>query len=308
MKIDQALGDRKAELHSYFRNRAAEIIGELQNEYGKKQYKKITQALQPAVRDSRDSLIRAVTQKAQKEEWFAKSILRAVLLIHHVTNATMLEYRHLIWPYEYMAFSRRIGELWESFVGTCFHFPVATNLSLEIPPLFSDVRNKLGQDIDAYIDSLPLNNEQKVELKEYYRKVWLLVDAGEIKLELDMHFLRGTEHFNVDFKSGFSSNEKGNTNRLLVVASIYRNIISSDYRNLLLVRSPEEDNNHYLQTLKNSGLWEVSCGEETYATIGDLVGFNLRQWIEQNINWEEDLGADMFAELAKADLTRYLKW
>jgi len=220
----------------------------------------------------------------------------------------MLEYRHSIWPYEYMAFSRRIGELWESFVGTCFHYPVATNLSLEIPPLFSDVRNQLNQEIEAYIDSLPLSDPQKAELKDYYRKVWLLVDAGEIKLELDMHFLKGKEHFNVDFKSGFSSNEKGNTNRLLVVASIYTNIIASDYRNLLLVRSPEEDNNHYLQTLKNSGLWEVSCGVDSYAAIGDLVGFDLHNWIEENVDWQTDLGATMYTDLESTDLTKYLQW
>jgi len=308
MNIDEKFPNRKREVQTYFRNRSAEILSELHDEHGRKQFKKITQLLQPAIRKSRDSLIRTVTQKAEKGRWSSESILRSVLLIHHVTNATMLEYRHKVWPYEYMAFSRRIGELWESFVGTCFHFPVATNLSLEVPPLFSDVRDQLNQEIETFIDSLPLNENQKSELRQYYRKVWLLVDAGEIKLELDMHFQKGAEHYNIDFKSGFSSNEKGNTNRLLVVASIYNNIINSDYRNLLLVRSPEEDNNHYLQTLKNSGLWEVSCGLDSYSKISTLVGFDLHEWIEKNINWEEDLGSEMFSDLNKSDLTRYLRW
>jgi len=308
MKINGQIGNRKKELHSYFKNRAAEILNELKEEYGTKQFKKITQSLQPAIRESRDSFIRAVMQTAQKNKWDPESILRSVLLIHHVTNATMLEYRHMVWPYEYMAFSRRIGELWESFVGTCFHYPTSTDLDLEVPPLFSDVRNQLNQEIETYIESLPLNNTQKIELRNYYRKVWLLVDAGDIKLELDMHFKKGTEHFNVDFKSGFSSNEKGNTNRLLVVASIYSNIIASEYRNLLLVRSPEESNNHYLQTLKNSGLWEVSCGKEAYKKISSLVDFDLHKWIEENIDWRTDLGDSMYADLEKADLTRYLEW
>jgi hypothetical protein len=46
-----------------------------------------------------------------------------------------------------------------------------------------------------------------------YQKVWILVTSGEIKLELDLHFENGENDFVVDFKSGFSSNEKGNTNR-----------------------------------------------------------------------------------------------
>jgi len=79
MKIDKNLGDRKAELLSYFRNRATEILSELKDKHGTKQYKKITQGLQPAIRNSRDSLIRAAIQTAQKERWSTDLILRAVL-------------------------------------------------------------------------------------------------------------------------------------------------------------------------------------------------------------------------------------
>ena len=238
------------------------------------------------IRDSRDALIRTIVQTSEREAWDRKALLSSILLIHHVSNASMLESRHKIWAYEYMTFSRRVGELWQSFVSTCFHYPVARDLELVIPPLFADVRSMLAKAILDDINELPLSNLQKNKLKEYYRKVWLLVDAGEIKLELDMHCKKGDEHFNIDFKSGFSSNEKGNTNRLLVVASIYTNIIARSYRNLILVRSTEEESNHYLQTLKKSKLWEVSCGDDSYNKISSLVGFDLGTWVNKNINWE----------------------
>ena len=48
MKIDKSLIKRKTDVQKYFRNRAAEILSELESEYGKKQFKTITQALQPA--------------------------------------------------------------------------------------------------------------------------------------------------------------------------------------------------------------------------------------------------------------------
>ena len=77
-----------------------------------------------------------------------------------------------------------------------------------------------------------------------------------------MHVKKNNKHYNIDFKSGFGSNEKGNTNRLLVVGSIYKNIIETSYENFIIVRTPENDNNHYLQTLKRSDVWEVFCSDE----------------------------------------------
>jgi len=59
---------------------------------------------------------------------------------------------------------------------------------------------------------------------KYYRKVWALVTSGDVKLELDLHFIYKGKKFVVDLKSGFHSNEKGNTNRLLLVGAIYKNL------------------------------------------------------------------------------------
>lgn len=65
-----------------------------------------------------------------------------------------------------------------------------------------------------------------VVMLEYRNKVW--------KYEY-MAFAR---------RSGFSSNEKGNTNRLLLVASIY-NSLGEIEKTLLFVRQSEDENNHY---------------------------------------------------------------
>jgi|GEM_PF-3887062 len=214
----------------------------------------------------------------------------------------MIDYRNRVWPYEYMAFSRRIGELWEPFCKTCFDFPIRDDVELFDPPLFADVRTKLHQEIRKYIESLKLPSPDKQRLLNYYDKVWTLVTSGEIKLELDLHFQIDKQKYNVDFKSGFQSNEKGNTNRLLLVASIYKNIIESDNNCMLFVRAQEDDNNHYLQTLKNSEIWNVYCADETYHQINTYSGFDLATWIDSHINWEDD-----FDEETKKHIDEILK-
>ena len=218
----------------------------------------------------------------------------------------MIESRNEVWPYEYMSFSRRIGEMWEPFCKLCFEYPV-NNLRLFIPPLFSQVRRELHSEITEYIDALNINPEQKHDLKTYYDKVWLLVDSGEIKLELDLHFVFQDRKYNVDFKSGFGSNEKGNTNRLLMVATIYKNLDPS-YNCVILFRANEDRNNHYFQTLKNSGVWKASSGEEAYRRIADLAGFDLRQWIESNIDWMSDLTPETSDYLRTNRMEQYLVW
>jgi hypothetical protein len=181
-------------------------------------------------------------------------------------------------------------------------------LVLDVPPLFSDIRKKLDQSLVSYIESLPLDSSQKKELLAYYKKVWLLVDAGEIQLQLDMHATVAGVHYNIDFKSGFGSNEKGNTNRLLLVASIYKHIIDEAYTNLILVRSLEEEGNNYLQILKRSGLWEVFCGAEAYKKIQELTGVALADWIKANIDWNTDLSPETVRHLTENNLIKYLTW
>ncbi|HZO71904.1 MAG TPA: hypothetical protein VFB60_06845 [Ktedonobacteraceae bacterium] len=306
LTIDHTLKDKKEELLNHFRSRALESLEEICRIYGISQFRERAQAVNKAVTETKNTLIKTLTQKAGWEGWDKEDILRCVLMITYVSYVVMIETRNEVWPYDYMAFSRRVGELWEPFCKLCFENPLSGAM-LFIPPLFSEVKQKLTREIDDYIDQLNIKVEQKDELKKYYGKVWSLVTSGEIQLELDLHFQLNNEKYVVDFKSGFGSNEKGNTNRLLLVATIYKSL-EENYNCLLLVRAEEDRNNAYFQTLKNSGIWKAYCGGEAYAKIKEFSGFDIKEWIKNNVNWPADLLSETRQHLGKNNLDQYLVW
>jgi hypothetical protein len=306
--INKDLHRRKAEVLAYFRHRAEEVLTEVRQTYGEEDYKERASGVNRGLVEEKERLVSSSRQIAVREGWANKEILLNVLMISHCANVVMLEARNLVWPYDYMTFSRRVGELWEPFCNDCFEYPLREDVALFVPPVFNDIRRRLAREIRDFIAGLPLNDDQKAALLNYYDKVWSLVTSGEIKLALDLHFAIGQKRYVVDFKSGFSSNEKGNTNRLLLVASIYKNIEPEDYSCLLLVRSKEDENNHYLQTLKNSKLWEVYCGAAAYAKIREYSGFGIARWMHKNILWGKDLDKGTRDFLKRRDLLKYLKW
>ena len=306
--VDSGFGARKAELIEHLRSRSNEFLAEVTQKYGTSSFKKRASAINKFMAHERLSIESDITQAASEESWSNSDHLRAKLLLMHCTNVVMLESRQSVWPYEYMAFSRRIGELWEPFVTKCFDYPLCQDVSLFAPPSFDDIRDRLNEEVRTFIFQLGIDKEDKKRLISYYFQVWQLVTSGEIKLELDLHFMKDGVRHVVDCKSGFGSNEKGNTNRLLLVASVYQNIEPEDYKCMIFVRSAEDENNHYLQTLKKSGLWEVYCGRETYPKVQELSGFDLGGWIRTNIDWPTDLGADFYEYLIDNDLAKYLTW
>lgn len=305
MNIDKNLKKKKTELLSYFRSRSKEILCELALEYSAIDYKKKASALNKAIQQSKDNLLSILQETAKKEQWTNEELLECILLITYTCDVVMLESRNSVWEYEYMTFSRRIGELWEPFCKLCFYYPL-TNIKLFIPPLFSEVKKDLTDEINHYIDGLRITIKEKKELKRYYNKVWNLVTSGEIKLECDLHFTDGTKKYVVDFKSGFGSNEKGNTNRLLLVGSIYQNIEKESYQCLIFVRST--DNNHYLNTLQESGVWQTTCGIDTYDRIRQFTGFDIHKWITDNIDWMKDFDKQMQQVIIQQKLQNYLIW
>lgn len=206
-----------------------------------------------------------------------------------------------------MSFSRRIGELWEPFCKLPFEYPL-TELSIYTPPDIEDVKNTLKAEIGDLICNLNISESEKTKLLKYYQAIWALIDkGGNVSLTLDLHFEQLEEFYDVDYKSGFSSNEKGNTNRLLLVASIYKSLPDT-HNNLIFVRQKEEENNHYLQTLKHSGMWDVYCADETYAKIAEFTGFDMRYWMENNMDWENDILPEFRVYLQSNDLIKYLTW
>lgn len=296
----------KHHLLHYFRERGEEKLSELRQEIGSQNYKKLANGVNQAIGQSLDSFKEVIIARAEAERWTDDERLRSLLASTYCAQVAMLDLRNQVWPYEYMAFSRRIGELWERFV----HIPFAYALkevSPFIPPLFSEVRANLRLEIEEYIRDLPLSEEQKDELLRYYEKMWVIVDSGEISLQLDLHAeINGTK-VNIDFKSGFGSNEKGNTNRLLMVATIYNNL-DQGYENVLLVRAREDLNNHYFQILNNSAVWQAFCGKDAYAKMGEFTGFDLGGWISRNIDWANDLLPETVRHLSENKLMGYLEW
>lgn len=304
MDISKQIRNEKEKLLKYFRDRSTEFIAEVNDEYGNTEYKKKAKKLNTLLVKARSTVIEIIEQKAKKDNWSNQEILESVLMVTYCNYVVMLEVRHSIWSYEYMAFSRRIGELWEPFCKLAFEYPI-NDLELFIPPLFSDVKKKLANEIEEYIDKLNITKEEKQQLLKYYNKVWGLVTSGEIQLELDLHFIYHGKKYVVDFKSGFGSNEKGNTNRLLLVASIYHNL-EENYEPLIFVRS--EENNNYFNTLKNSGIWSAFSGTDTYEQLKKYSGYDVRAWIDANIKWKEDLDNDFIKHLEKNELIQYLTW
>ena len=258
------------------------------------------------IKEYRDQQIEHIETIAKTEGWGNQTLLNEVLMLTYASYIVMLEYRNKVWEYEYMAFARRVGDLWEPFCKLAFVFPVKS-LSIIDPPNFDDVQTRIKSNAIEYIDSLDLSEEIKEELKCHYGIPWTMVDSGGIKLGLDLHFEQCGIHYNCDFKSGFSSNEKGNTNRLLLVASIYSSLGEIE-KTILFVRQPEDDNNHYLQTLKNSPYWDVYCANDSYAAIRKFTGFDLRKWLDENADWQNDISIEFREHLQKNDLLKYLTW
>jgi hypothetical protein len=153
---------------------------------------------------------------------------------------------------------------------------------------------------------LTIDESDRKKLLQYYQSIWALIDnGGNINLTLDLHFEQEEEFYDVDYKSGFSSNEKGNTNRLLLVASIYK-LLPEVHNNLIFLRQKEEENNHYLQTLKKYSLWDIYCADEAYAKIYEFTGFDIKTWMVENMDWLNDISPDFRKYLQANDLVKYL--
>ena len=153
MDIDINLRNDKAGLLAYFRSPANEIVSELALQYSAADYKKKAYALNKAIIQSKENLLSIVEETARTQHWTNCEILECVLMITYANDVVMLESRNAVWQYDYMAFSRRVGELWEPFCKLCFKYPT-TRIASFIPPLFSEVKASLTTEIATYIDWL----------------------------------------------------------------------------------------------------------------------------------------------------------
>lgn len=291
----------KEELINYFREKAGIKLRELESE--DISYKDKASEMNKFIIDIRkEKTDNILSENISKEERLNK-----VLLLYYSSYIVMLESRNKVWPYDYMTFSRRIGELWEPFCKLPFIHIVREDVELYEPMRFVDLQNELTEDMNDLVMSLDILDNQKEDIINKYNIVWEIVDSGGIKLGLDLHLKIGDEYYDIDYKSGFSSNEKGNTNRLLLVGSLF-NSLEEVHNTLLFVRQIEEENNHYLTTLSNSKYWNVYCASNAYNKIHELSGFDLKEWIENNIDWVNDITVEFKDHLVKNNLLGYLSW
>ena len=225
----------------------------------------------------------------------------ALLVLQYCASVVSLEYRHKVWPYEYMAFSRRVGELWERFCKACWDHPSRQHVERISPPSFEQIK----ADIFHRIESNTVGATQRDQILDDVNLLLGLV--GDINMKEDEVFtVDGIPHV-IDFKSGFGSNEKGNTLRLLAVGRAYR-LWNPDTALYLLVR--QEDNNNYLNVIRRNGLWGVHCAAGAYAKIDELTGALTANMRESIIDFEGDLSAQFMSDIGGqlADLRAYLRW
>ncbi len=117
MELDKTLYKRRPEVLNYYRHRASESLREIRETFAETQFRKRASATNNAVRETREILLEALDQRAKQEEWSNTEILNNILMLHHCCNVVMIESRHEVWPYDYMTFSRRMGELWVNLPG-----------------------------------------------------------------------------------------------------------------------------------------------------------------------------------------------
>lgn len=78
-------------------------------------YKKQASKINTVIKDQKDYTVNEMLRTARRNRWSNEYVLDCVLHITYASYVVMLEFRNKVWPYEYMAFARRIGELWEPF-------------------------------------------------------------------------------------------------------------------------------------------------------------------------------------------------
>lgn len=285
----------------YIRENLSEYLNDVQKEVGRNNKEAIIKAANQRISEIVSIQENIITRSQASEA----TKISERLLLEYAASIARLESRNDFWNYEYMSFSRRVGELWEKMMKIPFTF--SQEVTPIVPPLFADVRKSMNDELVEYISRLSITQGQKAELLHFYEKVWKFVNSSEISLTLDTHCSKGGYNYNIDFKSGFHSNEKGNTNRLLMVATIYHEMQTKE-ECCLIVRSKDSDDNHYFRTLQDSGVWRAYCGEEAYNFVSDLTGFNVLEWLRENINWERDLRSDFLSYLQQNELIKYLNW
>src|SRR5437764_66757 len=85
-------------------------------------------------RDLYVNLLADVTATAAKEKWASERLLDCQLRLFYCSLVVNLASRNQVVAYDYMDFSRRVGEVWEGFCKLCWNAPVNSQLKRLKPP------------------------------------------------------------------------------------------------------------------------------------------------------------------------------
>lgn len=287
------LTDTKKTYLDYFHDKIPPHVAEISG--SKETHQNKAKRVNKVISDHRDLLASQIDANAPVNERQER-----LLILQYTVSVASLEYRHAVWPYEYMALSRRVGELWERFCTAAWDIPSRPNVARTNAPKFTHVLSK--------IETALLDQAQETRKAETTAIIENLRDLiGEINMVEDEVFsVDGNPHV-IDFKSGFGSNEKGNMLRLRTVGKAYK-LWNPNTELLFLVR--QEQNNNYLNVIKKEGLWSVHCGRAAYDKIEELTGAEMNKIREQVICFEDDLSEGFWTDLNEhlSDLSGYLKW
>lgn len=280
----------KQEILSLFRSLLADKVDGVQSSQQSRQAK--AKAVNKLVNDTKQQLVRKLVASSNGNQ-------TAGLLIQYCYTVMSLEYRHKVWPYEYMAFSRRVGELWELFCSAAWEHANRPNLRRIAAPKFESVKQILRS-------RMLENIGEHANLRKIVSDVDILFDVvGEINMKEDEVFTLDEVPHVIDFKSGFGSNEKGNMLRLKTVGQAYK-LWNPDTKLMLLVR--QATNNNYLSVLERMNLWEVHTGTAAYNQVSAMTGADM-QWVRDNvIDWQADLSPEFHGFLDSENILSYLEW
>ena len=222
-----------------------------------------------------------------------KNNLDAILRNYYCYVVSMIETRHKLIEYNDIEFSRRIGEVWEKFCSLILDNPFSKIKRIKEPDS-SQFYKKLEKDFDKFENS-----------KELFDIIVSFI--GNLDLHLDYFGEKNNKKYGIDFKSGFGSNEKGNTERILQVGKAY-NYLNSDIILSVLVR--QNENNNYLKRIEKSKIWKVSKGKSSYEYLEKLCGSNVTNFLKTELDFQKDFQKDVFKSLGKSVINRdiYLNW
>lgn len=218
------------------------------------------------------------------------------IIINYIGIVLNIQERHRVRPFEYMDFSRRIGELWQKFCMLSWDLTSNPSIKKYDAPKFDKIKCQIINDFENKISA-----ENFIYLKN------ILNIIPKVNLKEDLMF-KMNDHLNIiDFKSGFGSNEKGNMQRLLTLANVYK-LIEPQSTCYLLVRQVK--NNNYLNHLEKSTLWKVIKGNQVYSFIKEStdIDIELIMPICSNLlsDIEENIGMDLSQRIT--DIEKYTLW